>query len=431
MLPALLLGGAVALGQPPAPSSPDSFPDPLAALRAAAELQPGEQPPVRAPSVTIEVPPAPPPSAPALTSDRWALMRALQGTWYGAALDDNRLSVSGWSSMTFTGSTDRSSNLPLAFNYLANRFALQQNWVRVERAVDPSAAEPTWGFRSDTILPGIDYRFTLARGLLDKQLTADNGSPNRYGIDPVQFYGEVYLPQIGRGLDVKVGRFFAQFGSESIATTENHFASRSYDFIYNPFTHTGLLTTLTLTDAWSVQNGLVSGSDVFLGPEANPTYIGSVKWAPPTGADSVLFSVILGKGRYDAARAFSNPEVFDLIYTHKFSARLSYTLDATYSFQTNFPNVRFVNNWGVVQYLTYQLTPQLSATGRLEFFDDVQGQHTGFKGLYTAATTGVLYKPTPYLWLRPELRYDNNAESRPFEGKPSLFTATMNVVVRW
>jgi hypothetical protein len=64
-----------------------------------------------------------------------------------------------------------------------------------------------------------------------------------------------------------------------------------------------------------VQNGLVTGSDVFVGPEANPTYIGSVKWAPPDGRDSVLFAVILGEGRFDAARSFSNPQVFDLVYT--------------------------------------------------------------------------------------------------------------------
>ena len=64
-------------------------------------------------------------------------------------------------------------------------------------------------------------------------------------------------------------------------------------------------------------------------------------------------------------------------------------------------------------------------------FDDVQGQRTGSRGAYTAATAGLLYKPAPYLWLRPELRYDSNADSRPFEGRPGLFTAAADVVVRW
>src|SRR5262245_3948374 len=212
----------------------------------------------------------------------------------------------------------------MGFNYRANDFLLQNNWLRIERAVDPNATTPTWGFRSDTILPGSDYRFTIARGLFSGQLSGDNGQPNLYGIDPVQFYGELYLPQVGRGLDIKLGRHFCQYGVESIDPTQNALASRAYNFIYNPFTHTGLLTTLKLSDAWSVQNGIVTGTDMFFAPGMNPTYIGSVKWAPPSGRDSVLFSVIVGKGRYDAANSLNNPEVFDIVYTHKFSDQLSY-----------------------------------------------------------------------------------------------------------
>jgi hypothetical protein len=294
-----------------------------------------------------------------------------------------------------------------------------------------SAATPTWGFRSDTILPGADYRFTIARGLFDSQLTGSNGQPHQYGFDPVQFYGELYLPEIGRGLDIKAGRFFALFGIESIDTTQNYFLSRSYTFVYNPFTHTGMVTTLKLDDAWSVQNGLATGSDMFVGPEANPTYIGSIKWAPPDGRASALFGVILGNGRFDQEHNFHNPEIFDLALTRKLSDRLTWSFEGLYGFTTNVPGTGFANWFSAVNYLSYTLTPKLTANARLEFFDDCQGQRTGFPGLYTAATAGVTYKPTPYLWLRPEVRYDTNAESRPFEGKPGVFTATTNVLLRW
>jgi hypothetical protein len=401
MLP-LFLVGALVLGEPPV------------------------EPPV--PTITIEVPPAPPPTEPA--PDRWPLMQALQGTWYGAALDDNRLAVYGWTGMSFTGSTDRHENLPMGFNYQANEFSVQQNYLRVERTVDKSATTPTWGFRSDTILPGADYRFTLARGLFDSQLTAKNGGPNLYGFDPVQFYAEGYFPQVGRGLDVKIGRFFAQYGSEGIDTVSNLFVSRAYSFLYDPFTQTGLLTTLNLTDAWSVQNGIVTGSDMFIGPEANPTYIGSVKWAPPNGRTSALFAVILGNGRFDQKHNFHNPELFDLILTRKLSDRLTWQFETLYGFTSNVPNIGFANWFGVVNYLSYQLAKNLAANARLEFFEDAQGQRTGFAGLYTAATAGVLYKPYPWLWFRPEVRIDHN-DSRPFEGKPNLFTATANMILRW
>jgi Putative beta-barrel porin-2, OmpL-like. bbp2 len=371
--------------------------------------------------------PAPPSSPPA---DRWPLMLGLQGTYPGWLLDGHNLKLYGWVEGSFTAGTARHDQLPMGFNYLANQAALQQAWVRFERPVDQNATMPTFGFRTDAFA-GIDYRFTIARGLFDGQLTDNNGEPNTYGVDPIQFYGEGYFPQVGRGLDVKLGRFFCQYGVESNDTTQNLFLSRAYNFIYNPFTHTGLLTTLKLTDAWTVQNGIVTGNDVFIDPAANPTYTGSIKWAPPTGRDSVLFAVILCNGRFDQKESLHNPEVFDLVITHKFSDRATYTLDALYGFTSNVPAVGFAHWWATVHYLSYTLTPRLTANGRLEFFDDVQGQRTGFEGLYAAVTVGVTFRPNRFIALRPEVRYDRNGESRPFEGQHDLFTATMDVVVRW
>jgi len=67
--------------------------------------------------------------------DRWFLMKALQGTWPGFLLDTERFSISGWTEASFTASSVRDNQLPMGFNYLANQFALQQNWVRFERFV--------------------------------------------------------------------------------------------------------------------------------------------------------------------------------------------------------------------------------------------------------------------------------------------------------
>ncbi len=365
-------------------------------------------------------------------SDRWLLMKSLQGSWQGAFLDENRLRVSGWTDMSYTGSTDRESNLPMAFNYLANNFLLQQNWLRLERAVATGGTTgPTFGFRSDTILPGSDYLFTIARGLFDGQLTADDGQPNRYGIDPIQFYAEGYFPTVGRGLDVKFGRFFCQIGVEANDAPSNFFVSHSHTFIYDPFTHTGLLTTLKWTDAWSTQAGIVLGSDDFIDPVDNPTFIGNVRWAPATARDSVQVSVIVGNGRFNQAENFHNPEVFDFIWTHKCNARLNYTLNMLYGFTTNVPDIGFANWYGIVNYLTRDLTPRMNGTARLEFFDDFQGQRTGFAGLYTAITAGVNFRPRKAIIFRPEIRYDYNVHSSPFEGKHGLFTAAADMVLRW
>jgi hypothetical protein len=430
------LSAALLAGPGLDPGPEETLPAPFGVIPVAMDEPPTAAPPPPPVTVNVFVPPAPasapaaPPPAPA-APDRWFLMRQAQGTWPGYLLDTNRVSVSGWTEGAFTAGTTRDSNLPLGFNYKPNQFLLQQNWLRVERPVDQSATTPTFGFRSDTILPGSDYRFTVARGLLDRQLTSDHGWPERYGIDPVQFYGEAYFPQIGRGTDVKLGRFFSQYGAESNDTTQVPFVSRSYSFIYDPFTHTGILATTKITDAWSVQNGLATGCDVFIDPAANPTYIGSIKWAPPTGRDSLLSSVIVCSGRFDREHQFHNPQIFDVVYTHKFSDRLNYTLDALYGFTTNVPDIGFADWLAAVHYLTFQFSPRVTGNARLEFFDDFQGQRTGFRGLYVAPTVGLTFKPWKSLWLRPELRYDYNTESRPFEDRHGLFTATTDVVVRW
>jgi hypothetical protein len=234
-----------------------------------------------------------------------------------------------------------------------------------------------------------------------------------------------------------VGRFFALFGVEANDAVSNALASHAYTFIYDPFTHTGVLTTTKLTDAWSVQAGLVLGSDIFIDPADTPTFIGSVKWVRPVGTDpsnvrdSVLFSVIIGSGRFNQARNFHNPEIFDLVYTHQFNPRLGYNLETLYGYTTHVTDLGTADWLGVLNYLTYSFTPRLSGTVRLEFFDDAQGQRTGFKGLYTALTAGLSFRPWKSVIFRPEVRYDDNDESRPFENHHGLFTATADAILRW
>jgi hypothetical protein len=135
------------------------------------------------------------------------------------------------------------------------------------------------------------------------------------------------------------------------------------------------MVTLRLTDAWSIQFGAMLGSDIFIDPADEPTGMASVKWAPSTGRDSVLFSVIVGPGRFNQERNFHNPEVFDLVWTHKCSGVLNYSFETLYGFTTNVPDIGFANWLGIVNYLTRNFTPRLDGTVRLEFFDDPRAAH--------------------------------------------------------
>jgi hypothetical protein len=375
---------------------------------------------------------APPPAPAAPAPERWKLMQALQGTPTGWLLDGNRLQVTGWTDGSFTASSDRTNQLPMGFNYRANEFLLQQNWLRVERTVvTAGTTEPTFGFRSDTILPGSDYRFTLARGVFNGQLRADDGRPQIYGIDPIQFYAEAYFPTVARGLDVKVGRFFALYGVETNDAVSNALGSHAYSFIYDPFTHTGVLTTTKLTPAWTAQAGLVTGSDIFFSAGNEPTFVGGFKWARPGRPDSLQFEVIAGSGRFNRRHDLNNLEVLDLIYTRQLNSRLNYNFEGLLGYQAHVPQIGTAVHYGALQYWTVSLTPRLSGTTRLEFFDDAQGQRTGFKGLYTDLTAGLAFKPFRSVVFRPEVRYDYNGKSRPFEDRHGLFTATADVLIRW
>jgi hypothetical protein len=144
----------------------------------------------------------------------------------------------------------------------------------------------------------------------------------------------------------------------------------------------------------------------------------------------LVFFTVLGSGRYDQAQMFDNRNVFDVVFHQKLGNHLFYTLDALFGYENNVPGIGTADWYGVVQYFTYEWTPKLAPTARLEFFDDVDGARTGFAGLYTALTVGVNYRPAMWLTLRPEIRYDIS-EGRAFEGKHGLFTATADVIFRW
>ncbi len=427
--PLLFLAASLALAGQVQPADFDSQ-APVAASAAPATSAPSATPPIQNPTSNDQSPAEQaPPEQPA--DDKWLVMKTLEGTALGDRLQASRIQISGWTDLSFTASSDQANNGPLGFNYKANQFLLDQNWLRVEQTVDTESKDATYGFRIDTILPGSDYRFTLARGLFSGQLSDHNGQPNLYGFDPIQFYTEAYFPSVAQGMDVKIGHFFCIYGVETNDAISNALFSHAYTFVYDPFTHTGILTTTKLSDAWTVQAGLTLGSDVFIDPADTPTFCGSVKWTGQDQKDTVLFNVIAGSGRFNQDRNFHNPEVFDLIYTHKFSDKLNYNLEGLFGFTTNVPNIGDAQWFGVIHYLTYECTPRVSTTARLEFFDDVQGQRTGFAGLYTALTGGVSFKLSKSILLRPELRYDNNGESRPFEDKHWLFTAATDLIWRW
>jgi hypothetical protein len=414
--------------------------------------------PVNTPTPLPEEKPPPAPEPP----ERWFLMKILQGTYPGALLDDHRLSLHGWLEASYTASTADISNLPVAFNDRANEFLFQQAWVRFERKIVTSGTtEPSFGFRTDWLF-GSDYRYTLMRGLWNSQLLNGNGNQNLYGVDPVQFYVNAYFPNLFQGIEVRLGRHFCPFGVESIEAISTPFLSRSYAFTWSPpFTHLGLMAITNLSPKWTVTLMLINGNDVFLDPAQEMRFAGRVQWTSASKRDSIAFGTSLGRGKFNTGEPFepatlslpyepagqNNLNCFDLVYTHAFTPQWNYTLEIIYGYQTGVPagvpggivdergaevGGHGTANWGsLVNYLFYTINPRWQAGTRFELFDDFEGQRTGFEGLYTALTMGLQYKPRKSLLIRPEIRYDYNGYSRPFEGEHGLLTASADLIFRW
>jgi hypothetical protein len=380
-------------------------------------------------------------------------MEEVQGTWLGAALDDNRLFFTGWMQQSYTASTDSVSNQPMVWNDRANEYLLQQAWFRfARREITTGTTEPQWGFDID-VLVGSDYRFTLPRGLFNSQLVNSTGANNLYGVDPIRHYLSLYLPNIFQGVELLFGRIYTPICVESLEAVSNPLISRCYMFNFDPFTHCGLAANITFSPEWSALLMLANGNDIYFGGDGEELrFVGSLKWTQPGGRNVVQFNTSVGRGKFNASFPFNpatvgalaaeplgrnNANVFDLIWTHTLSPRLTYSAEALFAYQTNVPGIANSTNYGtatwmsVMHYLTYTIAPPLTAVVRLENFDDFQGQRTGFEGLYTAVTGGLQVRLSRSIQVRPELRYDYNNESRPFEGRHDLFTAAADMIIRW
>lgn len=468
----LTLDAAETTPQPTEPSDGASFPSSLFEQTAGfADEAPKAQ------HHEIEAPLMPPPktaevtasAAPAATPpDRWALARAYQGTGLGHFLDGERMAVYGWLAPSYNFSSAAQNNVPVTWNDRANEFLFQQVWGRVERTVVTSGtATPTWGFRVD-LLYGTDYRYTLQRNLMNGQLLNADGVQNLYGFDFPDAYVNVFVPTwFQGGTEFRVGRQYTPFGQESLEAPTTPLMSRSYAFNWSPpFTHNGITMINNFSPQWQLFSMLANGNDVWLDQTVQEArYVGRLQWTSKDKQDIVAYGMSVGRGKFNAGKPFApstfatanepagrnNINVFDICWNHTFNPRMSYAFECIFGYQYGVPlgsipeergddtNGHATVRWGsLVHYLFYNFNPGVGSILRVETFDDFQGQRTGFEGLYTEVTAGMQFKMkrqasgVPQIVFRPEVRWDYNGYSQPFEGNKNwLVTAGADLIIRW
>ena len=329
-----------------------------------------------------------------------------------------------WASQGYTYNADdpiSGSNLPLTFNDRSNEYLFNQAYLSFGRAVSTSSWD--LGGRID-LLYGSDYFFTQATGLETRQ----DGSPHWnssdgprstgasiYGLALPQAYLELGVP-FGSGTSVKVGHFYTTLGYESVMAPENFFYSHAYTMQYGePFTHTGVLADIGITQSFNLLAGVTNGWDNFDNPNDELGYLFGFSWCPSPVA-SLSFGV--HTGREDAA-GLNDRTVYSMVYTRQVSSRLQYVMQHDFGIEANAETDRSGGQdsakwYGINQYLFLEMSNTLTLGARFEWFRDqdnarvlaIPSETLVEGGNYVGLSLGANYRPNCRWIFRPEIRWD-------------------------
>ncbi|MDO5554819.1 MAG: outer membrane beta-barrel protein [Planctomycetia bacterium] len=372
---------------------------------------------------------------------------------------------------------------PLSLNDGANNAQLNQVYLTLGREAIRGHRMSVGG-RVD-LLYGADYLYTSALGLEVFNYN-DSGQPvetvyaakprwNRngrggfpeYGLAMPQAYGEVYLPFLA-GTSIKLGHMYSPVGYESVMTPSNFFYTHTYSMLYGePQTVTGVMVDQKLNNNWSLLAGFTEGWNIWDDPNDELNITGGVKWQNDSRTSSVALTVMTGDEQVETNGRTTN---YSLIYQQKLNPVLTWVFqhdlgvaeNGAYEILSDQSIRRLNGNWySIVNYLYWQVTDTVALGGRFEWFQDrnhsrvvSQAVHTdiglpgygyGFTGKnYFDLSLGLNWKPTNWITIRPEVRYDWSDVEYAFDNgevilpgaydnytKKDLFTVGGDMIVRF
>ncbi len=389
------------------------------------------------------------------------LMDALYCGEDGQKIKDSRIKLYGWldpgmnissSKSHFNIASGTGGNYPAAYYPYPNQLTLDQAALYLERVPDTVQRDHIdYGFRV-TGMYGTDYKYTYSNKLLSNQYLKDH---KKYGFDPVMFYGDLYVPQVAKGMNIRVGRYISIPDIEAQLAPNNYTYSHSLLYSFDPYTHEGVVTTVKLNKNWAVQGELSVGSDVTVFDKRNRklTPGACVSWTSDSGNDN-LYPCINGinSGKY----AYNNMQMLAATWYHKFNNKWHMATEAYYMWERQVPNANNANAPATIlganaaqcapgnltcrasvnsalNYLVYKFTPKDFITIRNEFFKDSHGQRTGYKTLYTEHLIGWTHWFGDVITVRPELRFDHSYDVKAYDGgrKSSQYVFATDLIVHF
>ena len=383
-------------------------------------------------------------------------------------LEDSPVAIYGWIENSYTGtpgfSPRNGSTVTLAPNRLANQWQGNQYYLILENPLE-RGDRLNFGFRLDTLF-GNDWYFTHSFGLFNGAFTPLSFA----GLDFPQIYGEVHLP-LGEkvALDIKGGRFYSPSGFEAVQAIKRTLFSFPYAVTYTPFTYLGAMTSLQVGDRFTLVNGAVNGADRWFDQNYHYSYLGGINWNSKSQRSSLTSFVLVGPNQLPffpslqysrtailPVGGYQVPELAGkrnpyynrstLVYhstvlSHKWGETQKLTEAMEVYFVTQGNVLGFgpggspggISYYGGAHWLLYELTPRTTAVARHEVFRDNNAFVLPTADNYFEMTYGLIVKPKPCLWIRPEIRYDWAQFTKPFnDGTQSgQLTLAFDVIVQF
>jgi hypothetical protein len=401
------------------------------------------------------------------------LMVAIAPTGLGKWMASQNIQMYGWVDVGGNISTSHvtGGNAPAAYDYNPNTVQLDQLVLYVERTPDTVQKDHIdWGFRLSGIY-GTDYRYTTSFGLWSYQLLKHNHS---MGYDAPMVYGEIFIPQVGQGLLIRVGRYISLPDIEAQLAPNNYMYSHSITYTFDNYTNTGVQATLAATKNIILQFGVSVGSDTALwnagatvtnpypnplypgttfkrDPGAVPSYTGCARFQSNSAKDNIyLCADAINGGQW----GYNNLQWYGLTYYHKFNDQWHISIESynlhengvpnlnnpvaaaalanggtpftTGQFLKNAPGAAYCNDAATLKctasaqsalfYLNYQPKPLDNFSLRGEYYDDEQGQRTGVKTRYAEFAVGWQHWLSPQIELRPEVAFYDSIDAPAFNG---------------
>jgi len=362
------------------------------------------------------------------------LMQAIYEGPGGQAWKDSKVQIYGW--VNFSGnistshpsSTSQNGNFPLIYDERPNRMELNQIVLYLERLPDTNQMDHIdWGFRI-SFLYGLDYRFTISRGLFSDQLLIHNSYS---GFDMPMVYLDLYIPFVAQGMNIRIGRIISVPDIEAQLAPNNLMATHSLLYGFDNYTQTGIFTTTKINDQWTFQAGISDGTDVALwqkDPGRQVTGTVMIQWTSPNQMDSIY----AGDNNFNNGKfGYNNLQQIVGTWTHKFNDTIYSATEAWYMymedvidhptnevpFQSGSFPVRngYAPEWAVLNYTMFRIAPSAFFTVRNEYFKDKVGSRTGFATDYSEHSIGITWWPDKLITIRPELRYDHSYAERAFD----------------